>query len=158
MENKYADAFSEVYEIIKIIPTELSDKISNEFKEVVNKNRNLQYTPKIEKPEEVEGLRDETKIILGYIYREFIVDKEERDEIRKEDEKKFQELYCMLEKEKKEKYGKINLFPNSNIKTSQKEQDNNKEESKESKELVIAEAWYQKIITGLKKFFKRIFD
>ena len=78
MKKEYRQAFTEVNDIIKIMPDELVNKIPNKFRNMIEEERDKEYTPNIQEPLENYILKNETIIMLGLIYRDFLCPPEER--------------------------------------------------------------------------------
>lgn len=76
MKEIYMDAFSEVNAILNIMPSNLYNKIPLKFKQMISEYKNNSYNPRIEEPVEDYELKDETKIILSLIYRDFLCSNE----------------------------------------------------------------------------------
>lgn len=70
MEDKYRDAFSEVYCIIENMHPNLREKISENFIKFLKENKNEQYIPDATKINlrNPENLMKETKIVLAIMY------------------------------------------------------------------------------------------
>ena len=70
MEEKYKNAFSEVYLIISNMNPELKKRINKEFIEFLKDNKNNNYIPKPQKISlyKPENLLKETKIVLAILY------------------------------------------------------------------------------------------
>lgn len=140
------EAFAEVNEIIKLMPIQLQDKLPKKFCEMIEEEMDKTYFTDIKEPLENCKLKDETIVILGLMYRDFLCDLQKRKELQ---EKEIQEMQQLLEKEMHEKYNPDDIF--------KKRIKDNKEENIESKEMIVIqeEKWYQKIFNIIKKFFKR---
>ena len=146
MNAEYKEAFSEVDQILSMMPSSLSDKIPLQFKQIISKGKSTTYMPKIEEPIEQYPLREETLVILALIYRDFLCPKEEKAKLLERDSKKLAEF----EKELREKYNPDNLFKNK------KESDvEYKSKDKTSMMIVQEEKWYKKIFNMIKNLFKR---
>ena len=143
---QYKKAFCELEEIIKIMPEELSSKISEKFKEFIHRNKEKEYNPKISMPLEEQKILVETKILLSLIYREYLCSPEERIKLKQKD----QEELLKKEKEAMAKYDIQKKFD------SQKEKIQNKVEQKN---VALVEyrptKWYEKIKEYIKKIIKR---
>ena len=70
MEEKYRNAFSEVYLIINNMPIELKKRINIKFIEFLKENKNNNYIPDPQKINlySPENLLRETKIVLAILY------------------------------------------------------------------------------------------
>ena len=85
MERVYQEAFAEVDEILKIMPIELLSKIPIRFREVISENKAKDYKVEINEDFEEEKLKEETIVILGLIYRDFLASPDEREELQLKD-------------------------------------------------------------------------
>ena len=92
MKQEYKEAFTEVYEIIKLMPSELTSKIPDEFIKMLEEEKDNTYFPQIKEPIENEKLKDETIVILGLIYRDFLCSREERRNLQEKDAKELKEF------------------------------------------------------------------
>ena len=153
MKQEYKMAFSEVDEIIKMMPDELVRKIPKGFKELVAEEKDESYIPNIHEPLEKNKLKNETIIILGLIYRDFLCPKEERIVLQKKDAEELQRVQNELNKELKEKYSMDNLF-NKNVTENVKEEDTNNTNEVAMVEFK-EEKWYQKVFAFFRNIFKK---
>lgn len=119
MEKKYQEAFSEVDEILKIMPIDLLSKIPAQFRQIISENKAKDYKIEINEPLEEEKLKEETVVILGLIYRDFLASPEEREELQLKDA----EALKRIEQEMQEQYDVENIFKkrksNSNTSTDE---------------------------------------
>ncbi len=106
MERAYEEAFTEVDEIFKIMPIELLSKIPVQFRQMISENKAQNYKVDIQEPLEEEKLKEETVVILGLIYRDFLASPEEREELKRQDAEELQRI----EEEMQEKYNMENIF------------------------------------------------
>ena len=106
------EAFTEVNEIFKLMPQELLEKIPTKFRQVIQEEMDKKYITDIKEPIEECELKDETIIILGLIYRDFLCTPEERKILQEQDTKQLQDMQKKLEIEMKEKYNPDNIFKN----------------------------------------------
>lgn len=150
MKQEYKEAFTEVNEIIKMMPDELTNKIPSKFKEMIEDERDKQYNPNIQEPLEKQKLKNETIIILGLIYRDFLCSPEEKRRLQEKDARELQEVQKVIEEEIREKYNPDDIFKKRN--QNNIEESNNKEENN-SMVVVREEKWYQKIFNLIKKLF-----
>mgnify|MGYP001852737615 CR=1 FL=1 len=145
------EAFTEVNEIFKLMPQELLEKIPTKFRQVIQEEMDKKYITDIKEPIEECELKDETIIILGLIYRDFLCTPEERKILQEQDTKQLQDMQKKLEMEMKEKYNPDNIFKNR--------QETKKEITKNSEEksltVISEEKWYQKIFNIIKRIFKK---
>lgn len=151
MKQEYMEAFTEVNEIFKLMPQELLEKIPTKFRQVIQEEMDKKYITDIKEPIEECELKDETIIILGLIYRDFLCTPEERRILQEQDTKQLQDMQKKLEMEMKEKYNPDNIFKNR--------QETKKEITKNSEEksltVISEEKWYQKIFNIIKRIFKK---
>lgn len=112
IENRYANAFAEVYEILKYLDKNEYKKISLDLIETIKNNRNTNYvyTIKSDKKLKEQKMLPETKAILFNIFRDYLSTEEQKQKI-----KKWQlEDLRRLEEEKKKKYNTV-VFFNKNV-------------------------------------------
>lgn len=150
MKQEVRQAFTEVNEIIKLMPIELINKIPIEFRYLIKEESDKKYLPNIKEPIEQYKLKDETIIILGIIYRDFFSLPEEREKLKEKDSEELQKMQQFIEKELREKYNPENIF-------NKEERKNLNEDKKENDSiiLVVKEKWYKRIGNLIKKIFKR---
>ena len=145
ISNRYANAFTEVYEILKYLDKDEYNKISFNLIETIQNNRNTNYiyTIKSEKKLEEQKMLPETKAILFNIFRDYLATEEQKQKIKKwqsEDLRK-------LEEDKKKNYN-IDVFFNKKIHNTTIS--NSRNELIEFKKTSLL----KKIINKIKKFFK----
>ena len=151
MKQEYRKAFTEVNAIIQLMPEELVDKIPSKFRVMLEEEEDKDYYPNIKEPLEEQKLKEETIIILGLIYRDFLCSPEERKELQEKDAKELQEVQMAMEEEMREKYNPDDIFKN-------RRKNNSEEQSHtENTSMIVVkeEKWYQKIFQIIKKLFKR---
>ena len=103
MKQEYKKAFSEVNEIIKMMPDELTNRIPSKFKEMLEDERDKEYNPNIQEPLEKQKLKNETIIILGLIYRDFLCPTDEKRRLQEKDARELQNVQKAIEEEIREK-------------------------------------------------------
>lgn len=150
MKQEYKKAFSEVNGIIKIMPIELVKKIPNKFKEMIEEERDKEYNPKIQEPLEKQSLKNETIIILGLIYRDFLCSPDEKRRLQEKDAKELQEVQRTIEEIRK-KYNPDDIFKNKRQNIIEEIQST---EENTSIIVVKEEKWYKKIFNLVKGLFK----
>ena len=91
MERVYEEAFSEVDEILKLMPIDISSKIPEEFRQVISENKAVNYKTNIQIPIKEQDLKPETITVLGLIYRDYLASPEIKEKLQKEDEEKLAE-------------------------------------------------------------------
>lgn len=149
MKQEYKEAFSEVNEIIKMMPDELVNKIPNKFKEILEDERDKEYNPNIQEPLEKQRLKNETIIILGLIYRDFLCSPDEKRKLQEKDARELKEVQKALEEELREKYNSDDIFK------SKREVKNEVQSEEKSLTVVKEEKWYKRIFNLIKNLFKR---
>ena len=146
MKPEYREAFEEIYEIFSLMPKELLNKIPTKFHEMIEEERDTNYSPNIQEPLEKQKLKNETIIILGLIYRDFLCSSDEKKRLQEKDAKELQEAEKELEEQIREKYNPDDIFKNRNRFVPQEEQS-----SEETRMTVVKEEkWYQKIFNLIK--------
>lgn len=106
MKREYEEAFAEVDEILQLMPVDLLIKIPLQFKKIISENKAKDYKPNIKEPIEEEQLKYETKILLGLIYRDFLVTPEEREILQARDAEALEKA----KQEMQEKYDIESIF------------------------------------------------
>ena len=151
MEPEYREAFEEIYEIFSLMPKELLDKIPTKFYEMIKEERDTSYFSNIQETLEKQKLKNETIIILGLIYRDFLCSPDEKKRLQEKDAKEFQEVEKALEEEIREKYNPNDIFKNRNKTISETTQ-----ASEDTRITVVQEEkWYQKLFNLIKNLFDR---
>jgi len=148
MREQYLKAFSEVEQIIVLMPEGLQKKIPEKFKNILSTWKDKNYVPNIQEPFEECNIMEETKIILAIIYRDFLCDEKEKEKIKLRDFQQLQEY----EKELREKYNPDDIFKN-------KKNNQIKIEETQTKETAIVEYkeknFLQKIFDKIKHLFRK---
>lgn len=148
---EYANAYSEVLEILKFISKEDYEKIPNSKIELFETNQNkeyiFEYNPN--KTLEEQNVSRRAKAIIGLIFRDYWATDEQKDKIIRKQNYDRQ----ILEKQKQEKYNPDEIFktkPNNFINTSTGNLKENLEivEYKEKR-------WYQKVFCKILKLFRK---
>ena len=110
------EALTEVYEILKVTPIELTSKIPTKFRKMVEDNRARDYRFNLEEPFDERDLKQETIVILGLIYRDFFADPEEREELQLKDKEEIKRV----EEEMNKQYDMNTIFQQRNAKNKKK--------------------------------------
>lgn len=152
MKQEYREAFTEVNEIIKIMPNELVNKIPSKFKEMIEEERDKEYNPNIQEPLEKCKLKNETIIILGLIYRDFLCSPDEKRKLQEKDARELQNVQEAIEKEIREKYNPDDIFKRKTQNINEATQSNIENTSMI---VVPEEKWYKKIFNLIKNLFIR---
>ena len=86
--NSINNAYAEVYDIILHLNNNLKSKIPSKFIEIIKENRNMNYSVNIDYSKKIveQNILYDTKVILSVIYRDFLVDRETKIKLKKEDE------------------------------------------------------------------------
>lgn len=150
MKQEYNEAFTEVNEIVKMMPDELVNKIPSKFREMLEDERDKEYNPKIQEPLEECKLKNETIIILGLIYRDFLCSQDEKRRLQEKDARELQEIQKAIEDEIRQKYNPDDLFKKKNG-------NNNEHQNFEETAIAVAqkEKWYKKIFNIIKGLFSK---
>jgi len=102
----YEEAFVEVDEILKMMPIDLLSKIPMKFRQVISENKAKDYKIEIKEPLEEEKLKEETVVLLGLIYRDFLASPEEKEELQLKDAEELKRI----ELEMQQQYDIENVF------------------------------------------------
>ncbi len=102
MINNYNNAFTEVYEILNCLDEEEVNKIPEEVRNVIEKNRNLDYNYEVNYDEDLSNqpMLTETKAILFNLFRDYLSTPEQKQKILRMQ----QEERIKNEQYKREKY------------------------------------------------------
>ena len=106
MNRAYEEAFVEVDEILKMMPIDLISKIPMKFRQIISENKAKDYKVEIKEPLEEEKLKEETVVILGLIYRDFLASPDEREELQLKDAEELKRI----ELEMQQQYDIDNVF------------------------------------------------
>ena len=147
-KTKYANAYTEVYEILSCLNKEEYSKIPEELIEVFEENRNLDYEYEVNDEQDLskQPMLKETKAILLNIFRDYLATPEQSQKIKQW----LQADREYLEKQSKEKYSS-NVFENRIKKEKANIEKSNTLVPIEFKRKTI----FQKIIDKLRKIIKR---
>ena len=146
-QTKYANAYTEVYEILSCLNEEEYSKIPEEIIEVFEENRNLEYEYEINDEQDLskQPMLKETKAILLNIFRDYLATPEQNQKIKQW----LQADRVYLENQKQKQYNN-NVFENN-----KKYEKINDEESKTILPVVIKkQSIFYRIINKLKRIFK----
>jgi len=142
----YEEAFAEVDEILKIMPVDLLSKIPMQFRNIISENRAKDYNVKIEEPLDEEKLKEETVVILGLIYRDFLASPEEREELQAKDAEELKRI----EEEMQKQYDIEKVF-------EKRKAEKNNTNTDTSTDLVLykEEGFLKKLFNLIKGIFKK---
>lgn len=146
-KTKYANAYTEVYEILSCLNNGEYKKIPEELIEVFEENRNLEYEYEINDEQDLskQPMLKETKAILLNIFRDYLATQEQNQKIKQW----LQADRVYLENQKQKQYNN-NVFENN-----KKYEKINDEESKTILPVVIKkQSIFYRIINKLKRIFK----
>jgi hypothetical protein len=141
---EYENAYKEIIEILKFIPSNYYDKIPKEkiylFESKANKNYEFTFNPN--KTLDEQNVSKRAKAIIGLLYRDYWADKEQKEKINF-----FQNIQRQaIEEEKREKYNPDNIFKKTNV-------------EKVTKEVAMVEfkeaKWYEKVFAIFRKILGR---
>lgn len=140
------EALTEVYEILKVTPIELTSKIPTKFRKMVEDNRARDYRFNLEEPFDERDLKQETVVILGLIYRDFFADPEEREELQLKDKEEIKRV----EEEMNKQYDMNTIFQQRNAK--------NKKNEEEETDLILykEQNFFKKLLSLIRGVFKRV--
>lgn len=146
MDRNIQEALTEVYEILKVTPIELTSKIPTKFRKMVEDNRAKDYRFILEEPFDERDLKQETIVILGLIYRDFFADPEEREELQLKDKEEVKRI----EEEMNKQYDMNTLFQQKNAK--------NKKNEVEETDLILykEQGFFKKLLSLIRGVFKRV--
>ena len=107
-KEEYAKSYKELVEILKHIPKSDLNKIPKEKVQyyIENQDNNYEFIYNIKLNFEEQNITKLTKILIANLYIEYWADNEEKQQIKKNDEK---ELY-IIESKKRELYPVENIF------------------------------------------------
>ena len=108
MERAYEEAFTEVEEVLKLMPIDLVSRIPAQLRQTISENKATNYKIVIKEPLEEQKLKKETIVILGLIYRDFLASPEEREKLQIKDSEELKKI----EQQMKEQYDVENVLNN----------------------------------------------
>lgn len=149
MEREYEEAFSEVDEVLKLMPIDLLSKIPVQFRKVISENKDTNYKVNIKEPLEEQNLKKETIVILGLIYRDFLASPEEKEKLQIKDAEELKRI----EQEMQEQYDIENIYK----KRKKRNRLSNIEEDQESTDLILSEkpSFLERFFNIIKGIFKK---
>ena len=119
MERVYEEAFTEVDEILKIMPIDLLSKIPVKFRKIISENKAQDYKVDVQILLNEDKLKEETIVILGLIYRDFLASSEEREDLQLQDAEELRRI----EEEMQQKYDMGNIFQRRRKKNKSQDED-----------------------------------
>lgn len=141
---KYANAYSEILEILKYLTPEDYEKIPKEkievFETYANKDYSFNYD--LDKTLQEQNVSKTARTIIGILFRDYWASEEQRDKIIKFQ----QQERIRIEKEKQERYKNEDIFKNNN-------------EIQPTEEVALVEVkeekWYQRLFSFFRNIFKK---
>ena len=164
MDKELREAYSEIYYIISVAPSDFQNKISDKFKKNIDAKRDKDYNVNIDmtKPLSKQNLKPETKTMLAMMYYNYwSADDNEKAELSN----KFRENERKYQKQQEAFYFKNNQNQNMQQQPQVQTQTQNQAQQMQQQEpdaqipdlsglpTVYKDKWYYKF----KNFFKRIF-
>ena len=146
MEKDYADAYSEVLEVLKYIPEDDYKKIPKKTIQLLetNSNEKSKFAYNIALPFDKQNISKDAKIILAILYKNCWITEEEKKELKEKEE----EHRRAVEEAKKEKYNPDKIFENREKSIVQELEENHYIVAQEKK-------WYNKLFDKIGKVLKR---
>ena len=146
MERAYEEAFTEVEEVIKLMPIDLVSKIPAQFRQTISENKATNYKVVIKEPLEEQKLKKETIAILGLIYRDFLASPEEIEQLQMKDAEELKKI----EQRMQEQYDIENIF-------EKKKRTKRLENDQDSKDLTLykEQNFLSKLFNIIKGIFKK---
>ena len=148
MEKTYEKSLTEVYKAIEYLEYEEYNKIPKKFLKHLYEEMDKDYYFEIAINEDFinKEMSNEAKEILAVIYRDYLVTKEEREELLKEES----EEEKRIEQELREKYNPDNIFK------KHKEKEEYNDTNINTSMIKIEEIkWYKKFINKILSLFKK---
>ena len=95
IEDNFENALSEVYDIIMHSGEKIKNKIPDQFITFLDQNKNKDYKVNINYNKNIneQKLLKNTKILLSLIYRDYLVDEENRRELLETEKEKMEKKY-----------------------------------------------------------------
>lgn len=146
MEKDYANAYSEVLEVLKYIPEKDYKKIPIKTIQLLeaNSNEKSEFTYNIALPFDEQNISKDAKIILAILYRNCWITEGEKKKL-KEIERKYM---IDTEQDKRNKYNPDKIFENREKLIVEELKENHYIVAKDKK-------WYSKLFEKIKNLFKR---
>ena len=143
--NKYANACSEVYAILKELNEEEYNKIPFEIITVIDENRNRKYIFKLDEKMELkeQKMLQETKAILFNIFRDYLATSEQKEKIiRTQNKQRYKNEI------RKHQIYNVDVFEN-------RRKEKNIQLGKERAQMLeYKENMFKKILNKIREFFK----
>ena len=144
MDEKFKKSFSEVYEILKIMPDSILNKIPTKLQNIIENERDKNYKVVIKEPLEIENFQYETIVFLGMLYRDFLCSEDEKKKLKEKDI----ELEKRYNQELSEIYNIDDLF------NRRKKENFTENENKNLPIKAEEKKWFQKLFNLVKGIFR----
>ena len=146
MGKDYADAYSEVLEVLKYIPVEDYKKIPKKTIQLLeaNSNEKSEFTYNIALPFDKQNISKDAKIILAILYKNCWITEEEKKELKEKEE----EHRRAVEEAKRKQYNPDKIFENREKSIVQELEENHYIVEREKK-------WYNKLFDKISELLKR---
>lgn len=149
-QTKYANAYSEVYEILKHLEDDEYSKIPAALIEVIEENRNINYQYILDENKSLseQNMLEETKAILLNLFRDYLANPTQKYKIKKWQE---ENRNAIIEKTNFQNLSNPlhNIYRTENIADAELYSNSNKLPINQKKESIIS-----KIINRIRVFFK----
>lgn len=153
MEENSSLAYSEVYEILKLIEDEYVNRIPKKIMDFFEEERDKEYNPIIDVniPLDEQNLKRETMVLLAILNYNYWCDSEEEKKEIQEELIKNSELKEQAEKELAERYNPDNIFK------KRKEEKEPIINSNENKQLIEykEQGFIKKLLHKIMSFFRK---
>lgn len=150
VSDEYAEAITEVLDILENSDKNITKKIPNDLIEFWKTNKSKTYKPNLDHNKKINEmkLKEKTKSLIGMIYLNYLCNNEEKAKVKlilKNNEERYQ-------KELREKYNPDNIFSGN-----QKEKTRYEKETitNETAMIECKESIFKNIIGKILKFFNR---
>ena len=156
MEENSSLAYSEVYEILKLIEDEYVNRIPKKIMNFFEEERDKEYQPIIDVniPLDEQNLKRETMVLLAILNYNYWCDSEEEKKEIQEELIRNSEIKEQEEKELAEKYNPDNIFKKRN---EVKEQITENNDNNENMQLIEykEQGFIKKILRKIMSFFRK---
>jgi len=148
LETKYANAYTEVCEILNYLDKDEYNKIPQEIIDVFEDNKNIDYLYEIDLDKDLteQQISKEAKAILLNIFRDYLATSDQNTKIKEWLAKD----RMFLERQKQQKYSKDVFEKYSNSNTNNSMPDNSLLAD------IKSQSFFKRIIDKIKKFFNNL--
>lgn len=149
--NEFSKGLTEVEYILKHTDEKLTQNIPQSFFQFINENKDKEYELTIngDIPLENQDIREDTKNLMAFIYRNYFCNSEEK----KEYDKVLNQNQYKYDEELKAKYSYDNLFKDN---TTQKEETEEQENVSIQTIEYKSESIFQKVFNKIKKLVSKL--